>query len=136
VTTAVICNSGIWNTPVGGTRGGGGGMAGIPSLTKDHLSKLHTPVLYILGGESDAANPNGMDDFRRINHVPVFAASLEGVGHGGTYGRPHGGEFAKVAAAWYKWQLKGDKEASKLFAGEPCGLSQWPGWKVEKKKIP
>ncbi len=127
VSTTVICNSGILPEP-------GSGMAGMPGLTKDHLLKLHTPVLYILGGESDIAYSNGMDDFKRINHVPVFAANIN-VGHGGTYSQPHGGEFAKVATAWYKWQLKGDKEAGKMFTGNPCGLSKDPNWKAEKKNI-
>ncbi|MBN2001300.1 alpha/beta hydrolase [candidate division KSB1 bacterium] len=128
VTTAVICNSGILPSPASS-------MPGMPALTKDHLNKLHSPAIYILGGESDIAYNNGMDDFNRINNVPVFAASLD-VGHGGTYRQPHGGEFAKVATAWYKWQLKDDKEAARMFVGEPCGLSQMPGWKVEKKNIP
>ena len=75
-----------------------------------------------------------MDDFNRINHVPAFAANLD-VGHGGTYRQPHGGEFARVATAWFKWQLKGDNEAAKMFTGEPCGLSMEPGWKAEKKNI-
>ena len=127
ITTAVICNSGIL--------GDGGGMPGMPALTKDHLEKLHTPTLYILGGESDIAYENGMDDFKRINHVPVFAANLD-VGHGGTYARPHGGEFAQVALGWFNWQLKGDEESASLFTGDPCGLSQWPGWVVDKKNIP
>ena len=30
---------------------------------------------------------NGMDDFNRINHVPVFVGNLD-VGHGGTYAQP------------------------------------------------
>ncbi|MFC1551180.1 sialate O-acetylesterase [Candidatus Latescibacterota bacterium] len=128
VTTAVICNSGILPDP-------GSGMAGMPGLAKDHLEKLHSPALYILGGESDIAYNNGMDDYRRLNHVPVFAANMD-VGHGGTYGQPHGGAFAKVATAWFKWQLKGDTEASGMFAGDPSGLSQSPGWTVEKKNIP
>ncbi len=128
VTTAVICNSGILSDP-------GRGIPGMPKLTKDQLEKLHTPILYILGGESDIAYNNGMDDFHRINHVPAFMANLN-VGHGGTYGRPHGGEFAVVAAAWYKWQLKEDKESAKMFIGTSCGLSQISGWKVEKKNIP
>ena len=127
VTTAVICNSGILPNP-------GGGMSGMPGLTKDHLAKLHTPTLYILGGEKDIAYNNGMDDFKRINHVPVFVANMD-VGHGGTYRQPHGGEFAKVATAWYQWQLKGDKEAGKMFMGEPSGLSKNPIWKVEKKNM-
>lgn len=126
VTTAVVCNSGII--------GGGGGMPGMPALTKDHLAKLHTPTLYMLGGESDIAYKNGMDDFSRINHVPVFMANMD-VGHGGTYGQPHGGEFAKVATFWFKWQLKGDKEAAKMFTGNPCELSKSTVWKVEKKNL-
>jgi hypothetical protein len=127
VSTAVVCNSGII--------GGGGGMPGMPALTKDHLTRLHTPVLYLLGGETDIAYNNGMDDYNRINHVPVFMANMD-VGHGGTYGQPHGGEFATVATAWFKWQLKGDTDAGKLFTGNPCQLSKSTVWKVEKKNMP
>jgi hypothetical protein len=119
----------------GGAPGGGGGMAGMPALSKDHLNKLHAPVLYLLGGSSDMAYANGTDDFKRIEKIPVFMANMD-VGHGGTYSRPHGGEFAKVALAWFKWQLKGDAEAGKMFTGEPCGLSKDNNWKVEKKNIP
>jgi hypothetical protein len=127
VTTAVICNSGILGDA-------GGGMPGMPNLTKDHLAKLHSPTLYILGGEKDIAYSNGMDDFKRIDNVPVFVANMD-VGHGGTYRQPHGGEFAKVATAWFKWQLKGDQEAAKMFTGDPCGLSLDPNWKVDRKNI-
>lgn len=126
ITTAIICNSGII--------GDGGGMPGMPGLKKDHLEKLHTPTLYLLGGETDIAYKNGMDDFSRINHVPVFVANMD-VGHGGTYSQPHGGEFAKVATAWYKWQLKGDKDAGKMFTGNPCELSKSTVWTVEKKNL-
>jgi hypothetical protein len=128
ITTAVVCNSGVL-----GNRGSG--MPGMPDVTKEQLTRLHTPVLYLLGGESDIAYNNGMDDFNRINHVPVFVANMD-VGHGGTYGQPHGGEFAIVATAWYKWQLKGDDEAGKLFTGNPCGLSQSTTWRVDKKNMP
>lgn len=128
VTTAMVCNSGILPNP-------GAGMGGMPRLAKSQLEKLHTPVIYILGGERDIAYRNGMDDFARINHVPVFAANLD-VGHGGTYGRPHGGEFAIVATAWFQWQLKGDKQAAKMFQGSPGGLATRPGWTVAKKNMP
>ena len=127
VTTAVICNSGILPNS-------GSGMPGMPNLTKDHLLKLHSPTLYLLGGESDIAYQNGMDDFRRIDHVPVFVGNMD-VGHGGTYSQPHGGEFARVATAWYKWQLKGDEEAGRMFTGDPCGLSRSATWVVDKKNI-
>lgn len=126
--TVVICNSGIFSTP-------GNGRSAMPSLTKDHLQKIHSPTLYLLGGESDIAYENGMDDYRRINHVPVFMANLD-VGHAGTYSHPHGGKFATVATAWFKWQLKGDKSASELFVGDQPGLLRDTLWRAEKKNIP
>ena len=128
VTTAIVLNSGILGSP-------GSGMPGMPALSKDDLSKLHSPVLYLLGGESDIAYNNGMDDFERINHVPVFVANMD-VGHGGTYSQPHGGEFARVATAWYKWQLKGDVEAGKMFTGEKPLLSLSEAWVTDKKNLP
>ncbi len=127
VTTTVVCNSGIFINP-------GTGMPGMPALTKDLLTKLHTPTLYILGGEKDIAYKNGMDDYQHINNVPVFVANLD-VGHGGTYSKPHGGEFAKVATAWFKWQLKNDREAGKMFTGNPPGLASDTKWTVEKKNF-
>lgn len=127
VTTAVVCNSGILADTTNRLRG-------MPGLTKDQLLKLHTPTLYLLGGEKDIAYNNGMDDYRRINHVPVFVANMD-VGHGGTYREPHGGEFAKVATAWYQWQLKGDKKAGKMFTDKSDGLAKSPVWKVELKNF-
>jgi hypothetical protein len=128
ISTLVICNSGIFKDPKGG-------MPVLPKITKEQLKKIHTPTLYLLGGPSDIAYNNGMDDFNQINHVPVFVANMD-VGHGGTYSRPHGGEFARVATQWYKWQLKNDKEAGEFFTGNPSALSQSPGWTVDKKNIP
>jgi dienelactone hydrolase len=128
VGTLMVCNSGIFINSRGA-------MGGMPNLSKDHLKKLHTPVLYILGGQQDIAYANGMDDFKHIADVPAFAANLE-VGHGGTYAKPHGGDFGKVATAWLQWQLKGDKKAAAMFQGDPCGVARMEGWKVEKKNIP
>ncbi|HSI78533.1 MAG TPA: hypothetical protein VK957_21720 [Lunatimonas sp.] len=128
ITTAVVCNSGVLSNPRGG-------MPGMPNVSKDQLTKLHSPTLYLLGGEKDIAYNNGMDDFKRIDHVPVFVGNMD-VGHSGTYAQPHGGEFARVATAWYKWQLKDDQEAGKLFTGTPSGLAQSQEWTVEKKNMP
>lgn len=128
ITTIVVCNSGIFKTP-------GNGISNMPKLTKESLKKIHTPTLYMLGGEKDIAYGNGMDDYHQINHVPIFMANMD-VGHGGTYREYHGGEFAKLALSWYKWQLKGDKEAAKVFEGEPAGLSKNLKWRFEKKMMP
>lgn len=125
--TIMICNSGSFINPAGA-------VPNMPMPTKEDLKKIHTPVMYLLGGPTDIAYENGMDDFSRIDHVPAFAANFP-VGHGGTYAQPHGGEFSVVATAWLKWQLKGDKEAGTMFTGNPCALSQREGWTTDKKNI-
>lgn len=127
ITTVGVFNSGVLKNP-------GAGMPGMPQVGKDQLQKIKVPTLYLLGGESDIAYGNGMDDFAQINQVPVFVGNLN-VGHGGTYAQPHGGEFARVATAWYQWQLKGDQSAAKLFAGPSPELASSAGWVVEKKNM-
>ncbi|WP_111672094.1 alpha/beta hydrolase-fold protein [Algoriphagus litoralis] len=127
ITTVGVFNSGVLGNP-------GGGMPGMPQVTKAQLNNIKVPTLYLLGGKSDIAYSNGMDDYERINHVPIFVGNLD-VGHGGTYGQPYGGEFARVATAWYKWQLQGDQEAGKLFKGKTPGLSLNEGWTVAKKNM-
>jgi hypothetical protein len=123
--------------PGGAARGGAGGgnLPGMPPLTKDHLAKLHSPVFFLLGGETDIAYANGMDDFKRIEKLPVFVAN-KGVGHGGTFTQPHGGDWAMASVAWLEWQFKGNAEAGKLFTGNPPGLAKKDGWTVDKKNIP
>jgi hypothetical protein len=111
-----------------------GPMGGAMAVGKDILQKLHSPVIYINGGEKDIAYANGMDDFSKIDKVPVAMANLD-VGHGGTYNQPNGGEFGKVAVAWLQWTLKGDETARKMFSGPSCGLCKDTNWKLEKKKI-
>ena len=125
--TLMICNSGLFINPAGA-------VPGMPMPEKEKLQKITVPVIYILGGEQDIAYQNGMDDFHRLTKVPAFAANYP-VGHGGTYAKPHGGEFTVPALAWLQWQLKGDKQAAKLFQGDPCGLSQREGWTVEKNAL-
>jgi len=127
IDTSVICNSGILNgPPPEGLK--------MPALTKDSLNKLHAPIIYIIGGEKDIAYPNAMDDFARIEKVPVIIINRD-VGHGGTYAEPHGGAFSDPAIAWLKWQLNGDTTASSMFNGEKCGLCTDPEWKIETKNI-
>lgn len=120
VKTVIVMNSGIFNE-------GFGGITGI-DVSKALLDKLHTPTFYILGGETDIAYANGMDDFKRIKHVPAYLGNLLGVGHGGTYWQPNGGKAAAAVVAWLDWQLRGDPEAAKMFVGKDCGLCKDPAW--------
>ena len=126
VTTTVVCNSGVLPEP--------SPMPGMPPLSKDVLKDFHGPVLYLMGGPSDIAYKNAMDDFSRVKHVPIVMTNLD-VGHAGTYARPHGGDYTPVALAWLDWQLKGRKEASKMFLGEESTLERDPKWTIETKNF-
>lgn len=102
-------------------------------IGKEALSRLKGPIAYINGGPTDMAYPNAQDDYRLIEHVPVFFAE-NGIGHGGTYlFDEFGGSHARVATAWFSWQLKGDKQAASWFRGADCVLCTRPGWTVKTK---
>lgn len=114
-----------------------GAPSTIPGMDvgKAALKDFHTPVLYILGGPTDIAYVNGMDDFQQIQQVPVAVANLP-VGHGGTYSEPNGGAAAQVAVDWLNWQLRGDKQAAQRFVGNQCGLCTDSRWTFERKNFP
>ena len=126
IKTLMICNSGLFNQ-----QNANQAVGGMPMPPKEKLKEIHTSIMYLLGGETDIAYANGMDDFHRIDHVPACATNFP-VGHGGTYRQPHGGEFTVVALAWLQWQLKGDQQAAKMFKGSDCELSKRKDWTIEK----
>jgi hypothetical protein len=125
ISTSVIWDSGIYNR--------GTGRSGV-RISKEALKLLHAPIAYFIGGPKDIAYPNAVDDFARIDSVPVFMANLD-VGHGGTFRQPHGGLYAVVGAAWLRWQLQADEQAAQLFVGPQCQLCQDPRWSVQKKRM-
>ena len=128
IKTIMICNSGLFKQSNAGQA-----VGGMPMPPKSKLKELHTPIMYMLGGPTDIAYENGMDDFHLIEHVPAVAINYP-VGHGGTYRQPHGGEFTIPALAWLKWQLKGDKESAKMFVGKAPQLLKRDKWTLEKNK--
>ena len=126
VRAVIIHNSGIFPE----------GMNPMPGMdmSKNALKALHTPILYVLGGPTDIAYANGMDDFGRIAQVPAMVANLD-VGHGGTFLQLNGGAAATVAVNWLNWQLKGDAIAARLFVGVDCGLCRDPRWQVQRRNF-
>lgn len=127
ITTAVLWNSGLFPRP--------NSMGGGKTMSKDDLKLLHTPVAYVSGDAQDIAFVNSNDDFDHIKSIPAFRGYERGVGHGGTYRQPNGGEFAGVAIAWLNWQLKGNQRSALMFRGDDCGLCVNPRWVVHKKNI-
>ncbi|SLK10537.1 hypothetical protein [Novosphingobium mathurense] len=126
VKTVMINNSGIFNNGVQA-------IAGL-HVDKAMLDRFHTPTLYILGGPTDIAYANGVDDFSRIEKVPAILLNLP-VGHGGTFFEPMGGAVAHVAVDWLEWQLRGDRSAARTFKGQNCRLCSGTDWTIEKKRI-
>lgn len=131
VSAVLIESSGILKNPPPG------GMAGLPQMTslkKEDLAKLHTPVLYILGGPEDIAESNGLDDFEHINSVPIFLGDQPGAGHGGLISVPNS-EGTKVELDWLDWQLNHDRIAAHTFTGPDCELCRDFRWQVHRKGI-
>ncbi|MFK4244270.1 cellulose binding domain-containing protein [Micromonospora chokoriensis] len=98
------------------------------------LRRLTKPIAYFVGGPSDIAYPNAMDDWGKLPAgLPAFMGNLN-VGHGGTYDQTNGGEFGRVATLYFKWRLKGDNTAGTNFVGANCGLCRTQ-WTVQQKNL-
>jgi dienelactone hydrolase len=128
IDTIGIINSGVYNAGPNTGRS-------ITTATKETLKTVHSPALYINGGEEDAAWPNSNDDVARLNQVPVFYGVMKGAGHIATHRHKNGGRFAEVITAWLEYQLKGDQQAARMFVGPQCGLCTDPQWVVTKKNM-
>jgi len=71
-----------------------------------------------------------MEDYNLVTS-PSLAVSLN-TGHFGTYWAPSGGKFGSASSAWWKWMLKGDTEAGKIFL-EPNSTLITEGWNLTSK---
>jgi dienelactone hydrolase len=138
VKTAIIFNSGIMRgmPPELSIKGPDGKTVNVvvPG-TEETLKKLHTPVLYLIGGEKDIAYKNSEIDYQQIEVIPLFNANLDNVGHNGSLSKPFGGKMAQAARLWLQWQLKRDQEAARAFVGPDCTLCKDPEWVVKKKNM-
>src|SRR5687767_1893168 len=99
------------------------------------VAKLRGPVLLINGHDRDFAMAWSDATFDAINNLPAFSGARKNAGHTATVDHPGGGEWANVASNWARWQLKGDKEAGKMFTGKDCSLCTNPNWVTRSKKL-
>jgi dienelactone hydrolase len=126
VATSVILDSGVLLDPPPFP------MPGVKTNDKSELQDIHGPVLYLIGGPTDIAYKNALDDYERITRVPVFTGNTN-VGHGGTFAEPNGGSYGRVMTAWLQWRLKDDVKAAQMFVGARCGLCVDTAWTVQRK---
>ena len=97
------------------------------------LSRLHAPILYIVGGPSDVAYENAQKDYARISHVPICLANHPASGHGGTYYDKYGGDYGRLVLDWLDWHLKGRQENAKIFLTEKP--TEYDGWELKNKNL-
>lgn len=111
----------------------GMGQMSMAGASKESLKSLHGPIVYIVGGPSDVAYANALQDYDNIHQVPVALANLEEGGHMGTFGEKYGGSFACIALAWLDWQFKGLDDNAAIFLADD--LEEFPGWTMKAKNF-
>lgn len=127
IATTLIFDSGVYNKPLPTNRSG-------IQVAKSDLAKIHGPIAYFIGGPTDIAYENAMDDFARLRGTR-FLGQLP-IGHMGTFWEDaNGGEWGRAASAWLDWQLKGDQAKAAMFRGTDCGLCKSPPWSVDNSKL-
>ena len=129
-----VSTLGVWNSGAWPVKGRGWDNAAARAADKDDVKTIKVPAIYITGEPAEVAYKNADTDFDLLQ-VPAFRAWRENTGHGGTYREPNGGEFGEVGANWLKWQLKGDRDAARMFTGADCGLCKRPNWHVKSKGL-
>ena len=114
--------------------------SGMARVNDDFYELVHTPVLFVEGGENDIAYAGGTKGYETIStklDVPVLWLSKD-LGHGGDLFTPNGGDFTKIILAWLNWQLKGDETATGkgLLVGKNCPYCSDSAWDVKSAHIP
>jgi dienelactone hydrolase len=137
VTAVGIFNAGSrLSAPMAAAPGSNADPAEARKRSQAQLDAIHSPILYLTGEEKlDIAFPGGRDSFDYLTKVPVVRAWEDGLAHIGTYGALNGGAIGRIASDWYSWQLRGDKQAAKMFGGADCVLCREPTWHVQKKNM-
>jgi len=98
--------------------------------------KLAIPAAIFTGGPADSGYSGAEQCYKALNSAsPVLKASLNTVGHTGAYPMPDL-RWSSAVLAWLDWQLKGDAQSAKMFAGPDCGLCRDPDWWIDTKNIP
>ena len=90
-------------------------------------------MLLIAGHDRDFAQVWSDATFEAISKLPAFSGARKGAGHTATVDHPGGGEWANVASNWARWQLKGNKQAGRMFTGKDCELCTNSNWVTKAK---
>lgn len=114
--------------------------SGLFGANQAFYSTVDTPVIVIVGNETDQANPNGRRDYDNLSAagVPIMFFEDATAGHGGDLFQQGGGDFNKINLAWLNWWLKGDETATGkgLLVGPECPYCTDSNWEVLSANLP
>lgn len=112
--------------------------SGMFSANQAFYDSVHTSALFVVGGTSDNAYPNGLRDYNALAKLtfPVMFFS-KNIGHGGDLFSSRGGHFTRIDLAWLNWQLKGDTGATGkgVLVGSGCTYCSDSTWEVKSMNI-
>lgn len=126
VKTLMVLNSGTFGETIKPLLGTGDAI-------KASVRRLHIPVAWISGDESDIAHKNATADFEVYSTGPALRAWKKGVGHSAHWREPHGGPFTPFVVDWLDWRLKHRASAAATFSGPGCKMCKAEGWTVKTK---
>ena len=111
----------------------GMGKMEMAGASRKSLKKLHAPIIYMIGGKTDVAWGNAVQDYKTIKKVPAVFADMTEAGHTATFSQPYGGAFAQMVIRWLDWQMKGKQENASIFLN--ADLKDFPGWTMGSKNF-
>jgi predicted alpha/beta-hydrolase family hydrolase len=109
---------------------------------REHLARLHTPIVFVSGGAEDVAFDNTRANYELVR-VPAVWADNPQAGHTGLwYGhRGHSAdasithEAVTVIVQWLDFTLNGCDAAGAYFLEPATGLGAVPGWTVSSRNF-
>lgn len=114
--------------------------SGLFGVNQPFYDSVHTPVLVVVGNDTDQAKPNGRRDYDNLSAagIPIMYFEDKTTGHGGDLFEPRGGDFTKINLAWLNWWLKGDQGATGkgLLVGGGCPYCTDNNWVVMSANLP
>lgn len=127
VSTTVCLNSGI------GHLDDGQSAAPAFEINQSVLKKVHTPILFIIGGEDDPAYYKALSDYEIVDNAFAAIATYPS-GAQGTFSEDYGGVYSTVVLQWLDWLMK-DNEASRgIFTGEEC-ICAYSLWELKQRNL-
>lgn len=107
---------------------------------REHLERLHTPILFISGGPGDIAYENCRANYDIVRVPAAWADNPQG-GHSGFWYGLRGAEpdasitheAVSAVVQWLDFTLNGSGSARSYFLNRANGLASVGGWSVSSK---